>query len=80
MSAPALFAEPDEYLEEHEYRVLSKAASGGGFLVPEDVSDMVMSAARSASPIARLATEFVTDKGGTLGVPWPRLMAPRVRG
>ena len=68
MSAPALFTEPNEYLEDFEYRVLSKAASGGGFLVPEDVASMVMSAARSASPIARLAQEFVTDKGGTLGV------------
>jgi HK97 family phage major capsid protein len=69
MTAPALFTEPEEILEDHEYRVLSKAASGGGFLVPEEVSSMVISAARSVSPIARLAQEWVTDKGDTLGVP-----------
>jgi HK97 family phage major capsid protein len=69
MTAPALFTEPEEILADQEYRVLSKAASGGGFLVPEDVSSMVMSAARSMSPIARLAQEFVTDRGDVLGVP-----------
>jgi HK97 family phage major capsid protein len=69
MTAPALFGEPEEWLEEHELRVLSKAASGGGFLVVEDVVDMVISAARSASPIARLAQEYQTAKGEALSVP-----------
>jgi HK97 family phage major capsid protein len=49
--------------------VLSKAASGGGFLVIEDAVDMVISAARSQSPIARLATEYVTEKGEPMSVP-----------
>jgi HK97 family phage major capsid protein len=60
--------EMDKYLGD-EYRVLSKAASGGGFLVVEDAVDMVISAARSQSPIARLAQEYVTEKGEALSVP-----------
>lgn len=72
MASPALggeLLEPDDVLTHEEYRVLSKGASGGSFLVPEDVSTMVMSAARSASPIARLAIEYITEKGDNLSVP-----------
>lgn len=60
---------PDEILEQAEFRVLSKAASGGGFLVPTDLADMVVSAARSQSPIARSAQEFNTARGDAFGVP-----------
>jgi HK97 family phage major capsid protein len=67
--APALFNEPEEFLEQTELRVLSKAASGGGFCVPDDVANMVISAGRSVSPIAQLAQEFVTQRGEVLGVP-----------
>jgi HK97 family phage major capsid protein len=69
MTAPALFNEPEEFLEQTELRVLSKAASGGGFCVPDDVANMVISAGRSVSPIAQLAQEFVTQRGEVLGVP-----------
>jgi HK97 family phage major capsid protein len=57
-----------ELLTQEEYRVLSKGASGGGFFVPEDVADMVISAARAASPVSQLATDIVTAKGETLGM------------
>ena len=54
-----------ELLEEQ--RVLSKAASGGGFLVPDDVANQVVAAARATSVMAQLALEYVTDSGATLG-------------
>jgi hypothetical protein len=41
-----------EMLPEEEYRVLSKASSGGGFLVPTDVSEMIIAPARAASAVA----------------------------
>src|SRR5215211_8347803 len=52
----------------HEERVLSKAASGGGFLVPTDVADLVVAAARASSAVAQVAAEFVTARGELLGV------------
>jgi HK97 family phage major capsid protein len=61
--------DPAEIQADAEWRVLSKAASGGGFLVPTDLADMVVSAARSKSPIAQLAQEWVTVRGDTFGVP-----------
>src|SRR5829696_3175220 len=53
---------------QNEERVLSKAASGGGFLVPTDVAEMIIAAARAASAVAQVATEIVTEKGETLGM------------
>jgi HK97 family phage major capsid protein len=61
--------DPAEIQGVAEWRVLSKAASGGGFLVPTDLADMVVSAARSKSPIAQLAQEFITERGDTFNVP-----------
>jgi HK97 family phage major capsid protein len=71
LTVPALFdgGDPEELIEQAELRVLSKAASGGGFLVPTDMADMVWSAARSQSPIAQLSAEFMTDKGDAFDVP-----------
>jgi hypothetical protein len=46
-----------ELLPQEEQRVLSKASSGGGFLVPSDVSEMVTAAARAASSVAQVAQE-----------------------
>jgi hypothetical protein len=42
-------------LEEH--RVLSKAASGGGFLVPTSTADQMLGAIRVAGPVGQLARE-----------------------
>jgi len=72
VTAPRLDGEgprAEEMLPEAELRVLSKGASGGGFFVPSDVSEMVISAARAASPIAQLAQEFLTESGETVNVP-----------
>jgi HK97 family phage major capsid protein len=51
-----------------EYRVLSKATSGGGFLVPTDLASKVTAASRAASTVAGLATEFLTADGQTFNV------------
>jgi HK97 family phage major capsid protein len=61
--------DPAEVQQVAEWRVLSKGASGGGFLVPTDLADMVVSAARSRSPIAQLAQEWITQRGDTFAVP-----------
>jgi HK97 family phage major capsid protein len=53
---------------EEEQRVVSKAASGGGFLVPDDLAEQIVSAARVQSAIASLALELVTD-GTSLALP-----------
>jgi len=63
------FGDPREQLTEPEQRVLSKAASGGGFLVPTDLADQIVSAARAQSALAQLALEFVTSDGATFNVP-----------
>jgi HK97 family phage major capsid protein len=68
MTAPSGAADPTRWLSEEEYRVLSKASSGGGFLVPTDVEEKVIAAARAASAVAQVATEVVTAKGETFGV------------
>jgi HK97 family phage major capsid protein len=57
-----------DFMPEEEYRVLSKGASGGGFLVPTDVSEMIIAAARAASAVAQVATEVVTERGETVGM------------
>jgi HK97 family phage major capsid protein len=67
VTAPPGFADPRETLNDEEYRVLSKAASGGGFLVPTDVENKVVAAARAASAVAQVATDVTTAKGETLG-------------
>jgi HK97 family phage major capsid protein len=51
-----------------EYRVLSKATSGGGFLVPIDLAAKITAASRAASTVAQLATEIVTDTGDTFNI------------
>jgi HK97 family phage major capsid protein len=67
VTAPSGFEDPTRWLSEEEYRVLSKASSGGGFLVPSDVEDMVTAAARLASSVAQVATDVTTPKGETIG-------------
>jgi HK97 family phage major capsid protein len=61
-------SDADLAMGESEYRVLSKAASGGGFLVPDDVGEAVTAAARAATPVAQIALEVITAKGETLGM------------
>jgi HK97 family phage major capsid protein len=60
--------DPKELLPEDEYRVLSKAASGGGFLVPTDVAEAITAAARAESAVAQVAAELVTERGETVGM------------
>ena len=57
-----------DWMPDEEFRVLSKGASGGGFLVPTDVQEMVTAAARAASSVAQVAQEIVTDSGATLNM------------
>ena len=72
VTTPALGADAGrdakELLLEEEQRVLSKAASGGGFLVPTDVGEMITAAARAASMIAQVALELETESGETVGM------------
>jgi HK97 family phage major capsid protein len=70
MTAPRLDgADPIEFLSQEEQRVLSKASSGGGNLVPTSLAGQVVSAARSASAVAQVAQEFLTERGESFGVP-----------
>jgi hypothetical protein len=70
LTAPGgMEVDPRELMVEEEQRILSKAASGGGFLVPTDLGDQIVSAARAQSPLARQALEIVTDDGASLGLP-----------
>jgi HK97 family phage major capsid protein len=55
-------------LKDEEFRVLSKATSGGGFMVPTDLASKVTAASRAASPVAQLAQEFLTADGQTFNV------------
>jgi HK97 family phage major capsid protein len=59
----------DERQVLEEQRVLSKGASGGGFLVPTSTSDQVIAAARAAGALSQAAQEFVTAGGETFNVP-----------
>jgi HK97 family phage major capsid protein len=53
-----------------EQRALSRASgAGGNFLVPTDMAELIVEAARAESSIARLANEFVTDTGASLSIP-----------
>jgi HK97 family phage major capsid protein len=53
-----------------EQRALSRASgAAGNFLVPTDLEEAIVEAARAESAIARLASEFVTDSGSSLSIP-----------
>ena len=58
----------ERMLPHDEFRVLSKASSGGGFLVPTDLAGKVTAATRAASTVAGLAQEFLTADGQTFNV------------
>jgi HK97 family phage major capsid protein len=59
-----------EGLDLEEYRVLSKAASGGGFFVPTDLADQVVRALRFLpGGVGALARMVVTSTGDLFNVP-----------
>lgn len=59
-----------EQLSAVELRVLSKAASGGGFFVPTDISSSVIRALRFLpGGVSALAQELVTSTGDTMNLP-----------
>ncbi len=56
-------------LEAEEFRVLSKAASGGGFFVPTELADMVVRALRFLpGGVGALARTFQTSNGDAMNV------------
>ena len=58
------------FLDEAESRVLNKTTTTlGGFLVPQDLNESIISAARARSAIAQVSLELPTDSGETLLVP-----------
>ena len=60
----------DYLFSEHEQRTLSKATgAAGGFLLPSDFSDAIVSAKRARSVIGELARQFETDNGRALRIP-----------
>jgi HK97 family phage major capsid protein len=62
--------EGKESLDSEEYRVLSKAASGGGFFVPTDLADAVVRSLRFLpGGVASLARTLSTSTGDTINVP-----------
>jgi HK97 family phage major capsid protein len=59
-----------ETMEAEEYRVLSKAASGGGFFVPTDLADQIVRAMRFLpGGVGSLARELTTATGDTVNIP-----------
>lgn len=59
-----------ETMEAEEYRVLSKAASGGGFFVPTDLADQIVRAMRFLpGGVGTLARTLTTATGDTVNVP-----------
>jgi HK97 family phage major capsid protein len=59
-----------EGLDIEEYRVLSKAASGGGFFVPTDMADSIVRALRFLpGGIGVLARTITTTGGETINIP-----------
>ncbi len=59
-----------EGMEQDEYRVLSKAASGGGFFVPIDLADQVVRALRFLpGGVGSLARTIVTGNGDVFNIP-----------
>jgi HK97 family phage major capsid protein len=66
----AIAKSPRGELDLAEQRALSRASgAAGNFLVPIDMEQMILSAARSESAIARLAREITTDSGSTITMP-----------
>jgi HK97 family phage major capsid protein len=66
----ALAQSPRGELDPAEERALSRASgAAGNFLVPVDMEEKILSAARAESAIARLAREFTTDSGSTINLP-----------
>lgn len=59
-----------ESLDHEEYRVLSKAASGGGFFVPTDLADQIVRALRFLpGGVTSLARTLATADGQVVNVP-----------
>lgn len=59
-----------ESLDAEEFRVLSKAASGGGFFVPTDLADSIVRALRFLpGGVGTLARTLTTSAGETINVP-----------
>lgn len=59
-----------EGMEHEEYRVLSKAASGGGYFVPTDLANEVVRAMRFLpGGVTALARTLTTSAGDTINVP-----------
>jgi HK97 family phage major capsid protein len=69
LTLPSLGEDPRQLMTQEEQRVLSKGASGGGFLVPTDLAEQIVSAARAQSAIASLALEIQTSEGAAMGLP-----------
>ncbi len=66
----ALARSPRGELDMAEQRALSRASgAAGNFLVPSDLEEQIIGAARAESAIGRLAREFTTDSGSTLALP-----------
>lgn len=62
--------EGKESLDAEEYRVLSKAASGGGFFVPTDLADQIVRSLRFLpGGVASLARTLSTATGETINIP-----------
>lgn len=77
MAPPGFADNARDWLPEHEYRVLSKAASGGGFLVPTDVSEPITAAARAASAVAQVALRSSPPGARPSGSRSPTRTGPR---
>lgn len=59
-----------EGMELEEFRVLSKAASGGAYMVPTELADQIVRALRFLpGGVAALAREIVTASGDTFYIP-----------
>ena len=62
--------EGQQSLDSEEYRVLSKAASGGGFFVPTDLADQIVRALRFLpGGVSSLGRTLSTATGETINVP-----------
>lgn len=61
--------EQDERRALREQRVLSKASSGGGFLVPTDLADRIIAASRAAGALSQVAAELRTEAGEAFNIP-----------
>jgi hypothetical protein len=58
LTAPNQGVDAREFMVLEEQGVLSKGASGSGFLVPTDLAELIVSAARAQSALAQLALEL----------------------